>query len=344
MEGYPYPYPWKELPGTPEEIEFLSKRIGEMSVRESYLLEGAARLQSIENAADLINLTEQLDNFSFFYGPMEDSFLGYYLATYRENIAADQIPYLNLKQWGADLREQHGGIFISGGYVEQVSPCKQIYNGRNLGSMTDESFSVKLKLASEHHPEGVWVKLPDHEISTGEPDELKIALEELLIPYSDKLNHAVLLEATCCLDHIKDLEGQYDSLEHLVRDGNNLGYALEERGQGMLPCFEERFRAAMELEGCTRLDEALDISQNLRCYDFIPKEEHWEDFGKHLAHQRGIIKPNSPADKYFDYAAYCKSEFGRLGLHPCAEGYIARNDREFIHEFSQPAQGPELSM
>lgn len=190
MEGYPYPYPWKELPGTPEEIEFLSKRIGEMSVRESYLLEGAARLQSIENAADLINLTEQLDNFSFFYGPMEDSFLGYYLATYRENIAADQIPYLNLKQWGADLREQHGGIFISGGYVEQVSPYKQIYNGRNLGSMTGESFSVKLKLASEHHPEGVWVKLPDQEISTGEPDELKIALEELLIPYSDKLNHA----------------------------------------------------------------------------------------------------------------------------------------------------------
>jgi hypothetical protein len=41
---------------------------------------------------------------------------------------------------------------------------------------------------------------------------------------------------------------------------------------------------------------------------------------------------------YFDYTAYCKAEIERLGLQPCAQGYIARNDREFTHEFSQPPQ------
>ena len=45
----------------------------------------------------------------------------------------------------------------------------------------------------------------------------------------------------------------------------------------------EHLESAMEIEGCTRLDFALDISQNLDCYDFVPKalilkstEESWQ--------------------------------------------------------------------
>ncbi|RJE46597.1 MULTISPECIES: hypothetical protein [unclassified Dehalobacter] len=333
MEDYPYPYPWKELSGTPEEMAFLDRRFVEMSVREGYLLEGAARLQSIDNAADLINLTEQLDNFEFFYSAMEDRTLGHYYAKYREAASADQMPYLDLKRWGVDLRERHGGVFVSGGYVEQTSPCRQIYNGENLSQMTG-GWSVKLKLASEHCPEGVWVKLPDHEIHTGEPDELAVALGELVTLEFNKLGNVDLLEAKCCLDNITDLAEQYDSLEQLIEDGNNLGYVLEECGQGMI-CFEERFRAAMELEGCTRLDEALDITQNLRCYDFIPTEQHWEKFGKDLARKRKIVDPDTAIGMYFDYAAYCKTEINRLRLKPCAHGYIARNSQEFICEFSR---------
>ena len=110
-------------------------------------------------------------------------------------------------------------------------------------------------------------------------------------------------------------------------------------------CFEERFKAAMALEGSTRLDEALDISQNLGCYDFIPGPQYWERYGRQLARQRGIINPDSSAGVCFNYASYCKAESERLGLQPCAEGYIARNEREFIYEFSrQSRQEPELTM
>jgi len=343
MKNYPYPYPWQELPSTPEEMAFLDRRFAEMSVREGYLLEGASRLQSIDNAADLINLIEQLDNFEFFYGSMDDSSLGDYYAKYRENATYAQMPYLDLKRWGADLRERHGGVFVSGGYVEQTSPCRQIYNGENLGQMTSGNGSVKLKLASCNRPEGVWVKLPDHEIHTIEPDEVAAALGELGV---NKLSRTVLLEAKCCLDNITDLTDQYDSLERLIEDGNNLGYVLEECGQGMI-CFEERFRAAVELEGSTRLDEALDISQNLQCYDFIPEPQYWERFGRQLAQQRGIINPDSPAAMYFDYAAYCKAEINRLGLQPCSHGYIARNSQEFICEFSKngfATKNPSMGM
>lgn len=337
MEDYPYPYPWKELPGTLEEKAFLHVRFTEMSARERYLVEGASQFQSINTAADLINLTEQLDNFAFYYGATDDAALGEYAAKYRENAAYAQIPFLKLAQWGLDLRDRHGGVFVSGGFVEQTSPCYQIYNGENLSQMTGGNWCVKLKATSESCPVGVWINLPDHEIHTGEPDEMAVALGELGIT---KWDHALLRETICRLENISDLAAQYDSLERLILDGCNLGYVLEEQGQGII-CFEERFRAAMELENCTRLDEALDISQNLQCYDFIPTQQHWEKFGKDLARERKIVDPDSPMGMYFDYVAYCKAEINRLGLKPCTHGYIARNSQEFFCDFSRNGIAPK---
>jgi hypothetical protein len=342
MKAYPYPYPWKDLSGSMDETAYLERRFAEMSVRERYLLEGAARLQSIDTAADMINLTEQLDSFSLCLGATDDAALGAYVARCRERIPKKQIPLLDTARWGRDLRERHDGVFTSGGFVEQTSPLRQIYAaGDSLSKLTAGDAAMRLKVASAHCPDGVWLMLPDHEPITGEPDERAAAREVLGVTGWDG---AVLLEAKCCLWNITNPARQYATLEQLIDAGNNLGYVLEEQGQGMT-CFDEYFRAAMELEGCTRLDEALDISQNLNCYDFIPAEEHWKTFGRRIAERSGIIDPDSAAAPYFDYAAYCKSEIERLGLKRCADGYIARNDQAFIHEFSEPApQEQNLSL
>ncbi len=339
---YPYPYPWKGLPGTAEETQYLGWRLSEMSVRERYLLEGASQLQSVDTAADLINLTEQLDSFSLCLGAADDAALGAYTARYRERVPEKRISLLDTARWGRDLRERYGGVFTSGGFVEQTSPLRQVYAaGDSPGRLTAGEAAMRLKLASAHCPDGVWLMLPDHEPVTGEPDELSAAREALGVTGWDG---AVLLEIKCCLWNITNPASQYATLEQLIDAGNNLGYVLEEQGQGMA-CFDEYFRAAMELEGCTRLDEALDISQNLNCYDFIPSEEHWEKFGCRIAERAGIIAPNSTAALYFDYAAYCKSEIERLGLKRCADGYIARNGQAFLHEFSEPSpQEQSLSL
>lgn len=334
MKDYPYPYPWKELPGTAEEMEFLDERFAKMSIRECYLVEGASQLESIETAADLINLTEQLDSFSLYYGVDDDSALGKYIAAYHHQATPDQLRFVDLHQWGHDIRETNGGVFVAGGYVEQHYSDHEVYTGENLEQMTGGSASVRIKVASRAHPAGLWVRLPDYEISTGEPDELSVAMSELRIT---KWSRAVLLEAECCLDNIKGITEQYEALEELIQAGNNLGYILEEQGQGT-PFFQQRFQAAMELEGCTRLDEALDISQNLDCYDFIPSEQHWEKFGKDLALKRELVHPSSPMGMYFDYAGYCKAEIEALNLQPCENGYIARNSKEFIREFSTESQ------
>ncbi|WP_312642917.1 hypothetical protein [Hydrogenoanaerobacterium sp.] len=334
MNDYPYPYPWKKLPGTAAEMAFLGERFAKMSIREHLLLEGSSQFVSIETAADLINLTEQLDSFTLYYGVKDDATLGKYIATYQHQATPDQLLFIDLNQWGRDIREKNGGVFVSGGYVERHYADHEVYTGKNLEQLTGESASVRIKVASGIQSAGLWVRLPDYEISTGEPDELSVAMSELGIT---KWSRAVLLEAECCLDNITDIANQYESLEELIRAGNNLGYVLAEQGQGM-SFFHERFQAAMELEGCTRLDEALDISQNLDCYDFIPSEQHWEKFGRDLAQKRGLVHPSSPIGMYFDYAGYCKAEIEALNLQPCEDGYIARNEKGFIREFSKEPQ------
>ncbi|WP_313180779.1 hypothetical protein [Lacrimispora sp.] len=332
MKRYPYPYPWRELPGGIEEKAFLYMRFAEMSVKEKYLVEGASQLVSINTAADLINLTEQLDQFNFYYGATDDASLGEYEARYQANVKDDQLPFLDLGRWGMDLREKSGGVFVSGGFVEQRSPDHMVYDGENLGSLTGFHASVRLKVSSCNCPAGIWIRLPDYEGFTQEPDELKIAMAELGI---NKWDQALLLEAKCCFGNITEIEDQYNSLEQLISDGGNLGYILEERNQEMI-CLEERFQAAMELEGCNRLDEALDISQNLHCYDFIPLEKHWEKFGMDLVRKRKIINPDSVMNSYFDYAAYCRNEIMQGGLQQGCHGYISRNDKEFVYQFSKP--------
>lgn len=75
------------------------------------------------------------------------------------------------------------------------------------------------------------------------------------------------MEVRCSIPGLSILPDDYEDLEDLIRDGNDLGFLLEEQGQGM-PDFMERSTAALEYEGCHRLKEALDIA-NLNCYDLM---------------------------------------------------------------------------
>lgn len=333
MREYPYPYPWRELPGTPEETAFLERRMEKLSVLESCVLDGAAKMVSIRTAADLINLTEQLDGFDFLPGVTDDAALGGYVARYALRAPAPMLPFLKLGEIGGDYRLKNDGVFTERGYVEENVPFRVVYTGENLDRM-DENWSVRLKLASGSRPDGVWMKLPDYPANDDETGEQQVTMDALGIT---EWEQASLLEAECVLPGVTGLAGQFNSLETLIWNGNNLGFVLDEQGQGT-PYFMERFLSALELEGCTRLDEALDISQNLDCYDFVPTKPLWESYGRELAVKRGVLKPCGELEQYFDSAAYAQAEIRELGLTPCEHGYAARNGREFQYEYSQPPQ------
>ncbi len=323
-----------------EELEFLQDRFKEMSVRERYILEGAVELNEIRNAVDLINLTEQLYRFDYYHQVNDERSLGEYVAKYKEHAGDEALKFIKTEKLGREYHEDFQGTFTEKGYVIQRGIIKQIYDGTNIGELSKGDWAVKLKLSSKDNAEGVWVNLPDYERSTGEPDELVLALESLGI---EDVNDAKLEDAKCIFRNIKDLTEQYETIEELIIDGNNLGYLLDESYDDK-DFFLEHFKSAMELENCTRLDYALDISQNLDCYDYLPKTANFERYGRFVADRDKIVKEGSILGDNFDYVKYAKADIEKEELVSCKYGFIKRNDEKFNYQFSKEPTNISLSM
>lgn len=333
-------YLWKDSEGTENEKAYLKNRFTEMSVKEQYVFEGAIQIIPTETASDLINLTEQLSKFDFYYKAIDDRSLGEYVARYKEDASDEIIPFIKTEQLGREYHEDFNGVFTNKGYLYQRNSLKQIYDGSNLDKMMGDDWTVKIKVGNKDYPEGVWVNLPDYEFYSLEPDEMAIASDALGI---NKWSICALLDAKCVLPNIKELAEQYDSIEELISDANNFGYVCDEQGQGRA-FFIENLESAMELEGCTRLDFALDISQNLNCYDFAPKDDKLERHGRLLAKKNGIVEPDTILGDNFDYTLYAKAEIEKKGLEPCKNGFIKLNEEEFHYEFSKEPDSMKISM
>ena len=340
MREYPYPYPWRELPGRPDELAFLERRFAEMSVLEQNVVEGVAQLEEIDTAADLINLTAQLYDYKFLFGAVDTESLGRYVAKYHWGINERQAPFMDYTAIGESV-EENGYAYTDKGCILPDGSPREMYDGENLAEIAADVNCIRLKIASRECPEGVWLSLPDDEINTDEPHEKAMALDALGV---GSWNRTILLDARCCFENIQNIAEQYDSMEALLDAADNFGYVYAEAGQGQC-CFRQHWQAAMELEGCTRLDHALDISQNLHCYGFVPSEAHWQDYGKELARWQKVIDPTSRMAKYFDGKAFAAAEIERLDLQPCTHGYIRRNEQTFNYEYSQPPdQGQGMVM
>lgn len=323
-----------------EELDYLQGRLKEMSVKEGYILEGAVKLNQVNRAADIINLTDQLYKFELYPKATDEKSLGEYIARYRENASDEVLKYIKTEKLGREYHEDFQGIFTDEGYVIQRGPVKEIYNGKNLGGLSQGDWAVKLKLSSKSNPQGVWVNLPDFELSSGEPDELTLALEVLGL---QDINEAILEDAKCIFPNIKDLKEQYETIEELIIDGNNLGYILDEYYDDK-DFFLEHFQSAMELEGCTRLDYAIDISQNLDCFDYLPKTADLEKYGRFIADRDKIVKDGTILGDNFDYVKYAKADIEIEELTPCKYGFIKRNDKDFLYQFSEKEGDIKLSM
>ena len=134
---------------------------------------------------------------------------------------------------------------------------------------------------------------------------------------------------------------QYESITQLVRDGSNLGYILDERGQG-LPHFEERFAAALEYEDCYDLRFALNISQNLHCYEWVSSDE-LEDFSASRLQSLGVSEKLIRFG-FINLKGYAEDLLETSGymLTDDKSGYICRNGQKFVYEYSShspPTEG-----
>ena len=256
-----------QLPGRPEEQDWLRERLEVLTAREGIALDAAIQRHPAQDSTEVVSLLASLDEYEVLGGIQSYEDLGlYYLEETNARLLALR-DYIDLDKLGRQYEAQHPGRFAGGCYV--VYPRKGVtgfYDGVNLPG-PDYSWSLRLKLASSAVPEGVWLALPDYnDIMDVRPGEIRLALDALGV---QTIRECTLLEARCSLPGITGLEDAYRGrLEDLIYDGQNLGFILQEQNQGQKG-FLQAYLWILEYEHCATLPAALDLAQNLNRYQVV---------------------------------------------------------------------------
>ena len=266
-----------ELPRTPKEKEWLEERLETLSVKESAILAAAVQWHPPETAADAINLLSSLPDYDACCLVHDEEDLGrIYLADAGLELPDLVLAHTDMAALGVAFEDSHPGTFIGDCYVMYpVDPRQEQYDGTNLATVKDEGWSVKVKVGSPRHPEGVWVRLPDYDDNSGAPHgEIDMALRKL----EAGIGECMILDARCVLPEAGNLMEQYDDLAELLFDGNNLGFLLDERAQGMQG-FEQKLAAAIEYDDCQTLKDVIGCAEEIRRFSFVTTDK-LEDYAR----------------------------------------------------------------
>jgi hypothetical protein len=322
------------------EHDWLEQRFENMTAKEERLFRGAMQIESPDNIQATIRILQGLDHYQLLYGADDDISLGHFVMEHIHSPTPAARGYLAPETVGAAYREKSLGSFVEGHYVERIAPNRPLPEiDPTLPLLTSGDYVIRIKLISRSNTEGVWIGFPD----TGEymdathPDELLLGLDVL---NAETLEHCIAVDVDCVLPQLTDLLAQYDTAGELVRHAIDFGYVWAEQGQGD-PHWLEKWQSVMELEDCHRLDLALDLAQNLHCYEFLPRGVDLSQYGMELAKKENILTQDSLLNQCFDSVAYAQHHMAKYGLSVTGHGYVAWNGREVIYEYSQPEQEPE---
>lgn len=328
-----------ELPGTPPEQAWVRDYLETLSEWEGVVLAASVSRRLPASAEDAVNHLLSLRGGSVYLSADNYKGLGErWLRAAEKHLPDDVLEYIDLGAMGMRFAGDHPGYFVENHYaVCPPEDAMTAYQGRDSPLPEDNGWSLKLKLASAAAPEGVWLRLPDYQSvdqEDGSDGEIAAAKDALGV---QSLDECTLLEARCVLPEAGAVQNQYDSIEDLVRDGNNLGFILDERGQGAAHWLE-RFTAALEYEGCHTLRFALDISQNLDCYEWVSCENLKEFAANHLRScgvseeliTSGAIRMKSYAEDLLETSGYM--------LTGDESAYVTRNTRTFSYNYSMDSE------
>lgn len=101
------------------ELNYLASRLDELDTYDISVFEAAIEAESPKDAADLIDLTNNLENFILLTDVNDDEDLGYY---YAEELCCIEIPenmkcYFDYEAYGRDIRLEGDGTFTINGYL-----------------------------------------------------------------------------------------------------------------------------------------------------------------------------------------------------------------------------------
>ena len=311
------------LPHTEAEGEWLKERFSTLSAKESLALAAAMIARKPETAGDAINLIASLHGYQvWFCKSGYEGLGGLYLADAKLELPEMVLAHTNMDALGAAFEDMHPGLFIGDCYVMYPNvPAHATYTGENLYALRDNDWSVKVKLSSPAKPDGVWLRLPDY-AEDGAADETSVALHVLGV---GKLEECTILDAQCIRSEAGYLMEQYSDPAELVYDGNNLGYILDERGQGMSD-FEDKLYAVLDYENCRTLKGVIDCAERMGQYCFVMADK-LEDYARTELEKAGA--PEMLIDcGVFDLKGFAEESLDQNGYVPDFTGCVYIKPRQ----------------
>ena len=176
---------------------------------------------------------------------------------------------------------------------------------------------------------GEWVKFP----TTAE--ELKKVFERIGIGAKDDFGQTYeewfITDYDCYVDGLYDLLGEYANLDEL----NYLASKLDDMSQDEY----ERFQAAMEIGDHTgSIQELINLTENLDCYDVYPDIHDHNDLGRYYIEELDAMQVPEHLRNYIDYEAYGRD----IALEESGQftdlGYV-RDTGDSFHEYYDGERG-----
>lgn len=218
------------------------------------------------------------------------------------------------------MRRSDMGTFTETGYIFPNSMQHQeLYDGIHLPDLPDMPkgiISVLLISIDRLDENGVWLELPATE------QEMQSVLKQLDEHFFDNC----LIKGSISTAFPYPLAGDED-----IEKFNVLAQKIQAfPDQRTL----EKFKAALELEIRNEIDFALDIAENLDCYDLDPKMYSPAAYAEYIFREAGI-DPNDPAFAMFAFMGYGERQMQQAGHIQTAYGMILHNENPFVSRYSQ---------
>ena len=157
------------------------------------------------------------------------------------------------------------------------------------------AFITNLGKYNEGELVGEWVKFP----TTAE--ELKEVFKRIGIGQKDDFGHPYeewfITDYDCYVDGLYSKLGEYENLDEL----NYLASKLDEMSDSEYA----QFQAGMEMgDHCGSLQEIINLTENLDCYEVYPHIEDYDDLGRYYIEELEVMQVPEHLQNYIDYEAY----------------------------------------
>ena len=157
------------------------------------------------------------------------------------------------------------------------------------------AFITNLGKYNEGELIGEWVKFPTS------AEEIRTVLDSIGIGQEDDFGNPheewFITDYDCYVDGLYDKLGEYENLDEL----NYLAAKLDDMTQGEYA----QFQAAMEVgDHCGSLQEIINLTENLDCYDVYPDINDYDDLGRYYIEELDAMQVPEYLRNYIDYEAY----------------------------------------